>query len=240
MATANGVWIPIDIPLPNTQAPNPLPPYPLPPVEPTARKPVGSQSNKSKAQRKHHYTFDIDDNGLDINGFILHHDKHEGKRQKFRVYLDSNVNGRFDKNDFFFGRKGLKIKHSKKGIGAVLGEDDIGQLEVKFKRLKSNASKKTSQNAGNDPNYSVNSMSFNDPASAAVVDVSPPEPSWQECSRFACTVMIDSFAYPGYSYLPSCDACEDFMTNNGCSSYTANQAVTMMRSGSKDASCICG
>ena len=33
----------------------------------------------------HHYTFDVNHNGVDINGFIVHHDKHGGKKEKKRV-----------------------------------------------------------------------------------------------------------------------------------------------------------
>ena len=76
-----------------------------------------SRSPEPTKQRNHHYWFDVNDNGVDINGFILHHNKHEDKRHKFRVYLDSNENGRFDKDDLFFGRTGIKAKHSKKGVG---------------------------------------------------------------------------------------------------------------------------
>ena len=104
---------------------------------PLARKsPQGAslRSKEPKPQRKHHYTFDVDDNGLDINGFILHTDKHNGKRHKFRVYLDSNENGRFDKNDELIGRSGLKQKHAAKGVGNLLDEGEIGQLQVKSKR----------------------------------------------------------------------------------------------------------
>ena len=99
-----------------------------------------ARPKEPKPQRKHHYTFDVDDNGLDINGFILHTDKHKGKRHKFRVYLDSNENGRFDKKDELIGRSGLKQKHAAKGVGDLLDEGEIGQLEVKFKKLESNAS----------------------------------------------------------------------------------------------------
>ena len=91
-------------------------------------------------KRHHKYTFNVDDNGLHINGFILQTDKHKGKRQKFRVYLDSNENRRFDKNDQLIGRSGLKQKHAAKGVGNLLDEDEVGQLEVKFKKAKSNAS----------------------------------------------------------------------------------------------------
>ena len=95
-----------------------------------------ARSKEPKPQRKHHYTFDVDDNGLDINGFILHTDKHKGKRHKFRVYLDSNENGRFDKNDQLIGKSGLKKKHAAKGVGNLLDEGELGQLEVKFKTSK--------------------------------------------------------------------------------------------------------
>ena len=158
----------------------------------------GGGNSSGNPQRNHHYTFDVDDNGLDINGFILHTDKHKGKRHKFRVYLDSNKNGRFDKNDPLIGRTGLKHKHAAKGVGNLLDEDEIGQVEVKFKRsplmqsyesygdsidthlagLSSNLSASSGyqiegqgainklgssdSDVGNEPTYSVNSMSFSD------------------------------------------------------------------------------
>ena len=121
MTKAQGVWFPIDIPVVDDQPPT---------LEPSLRKPEGSRAK----QRNHQYTFDVDDNGLDINGFILQTDKHKGKRQKFRVYLDSNENGRFDKSDPFIGLSGLKQKHAAKGVGNLLDEGEIGQLEVKSKR----------------------------------------------------------------------------------------------------------
>ena len=119
-------------------------------------------------QRNHHYTFDVDHKDLDINGFILHTDKHKGKRQKFRVYLDSNENGRFDKNDQLIGRTGLKHKHAAKGVGNLLDEDELGQLEVKFKRYKSIASMRSYKNAGNEPVSSINSMTFSNPDEGSV------------------------------------------------------------------------
>ena len=90
--------------------------------------------SSNRKQRNHHYTFDVDDNGLDINGFILHTDKHKGKRHKFRVHLDSNENGRFDKKDQLIGRTGLRNKHAAKGVGNLLDEGETGELIVDFKR----------------------------------------------------------------------------------------------------------
>ena len=127
MATANGTWTPYVIDIPSYQPPT---------VEPSFRKPEGSRAN----QRNYNYTFDVDDNGLDINGFILQTDKHKGKKQKFRVYLDSNENGRFDKRDPLIGMSGLKKKHAAKGVGNLLDEGEVGQLQVTFKKAESNAS----------------------------------------------------------------------------------------------------
>ena len=39
-----------------------------------------SRSPEPKKQRNYHYAFDVDDNGLDINGIILQTDKHKGKK----------------------------------------------------------------------------------------------------------------------------------------------------------------
>ena len=129
--TAFGNWL-VGAPQQSSRSPEP---------KPSRRsKEITEEDLLAFNQRKHHYTFDVDDNGLDISGFILHTDKHKGKRQKFRVYLDSNENGRFDKTDQFIGRTGLKQKHAAKGIGNLLDDDELGQLEVKFKNLKSNAS----------------------------------------------------------------------------------------------------
>ena len=135
----------------------------------SSRKPesFSSRSSKSK-QRNHHYTFDINDNDLDKNGFIIYSDKGQGKRRKFRVYLDSNENGSFDKNDQLIGRTGLKHKHAAKGVGNLLDEDELGQLEVKFKRYKSNASMRSYKNAGNEPVSSINSMTFSNPDEESV------------------------------------------------------------------------
>ena len=160
----------------------------LPDLPPEARSP------EPKQERKYHYKFDVDHNGLDINGFILHTDKHKGKRHKFRVYLDSNKNGRFDNKDQLIGKSGLKQKHAAKGVGNLLDEDELGQLEVKFKKTKSNASMKTPEipdlaewNDDSKNNTSaqsvgggggaggsvINSMSFRDSDDNQIVSVTP-------------------------------------------------------------------
>ena len=117
--------------------------------------------SNARNQRKHQYTFEVDDNGLDINGFVLHTDKHEGKRQKFRVYLDSNENGRFDRNDQLIGRTGIREKHAAKGVGNLLDEDEVGLLEVKFKIPNSNASMR-SVSDGLSQTINLSSLGFKD------------------------------------------------------------------------------
>lgn len=193
-----------------------------------------ARSPEPRKQRKHHYTFDVDDNGLDINGFILHTDKHEGKRHKFRVHLDSNENGRFDKNDELIGRTGLKQKHVAKGVGNLLDEDELGQLEVKFKRAKSEPSMKSTEDA--ETPIWVKEMSFKTD-SEDIAEISPAGPSWQECSRFACQTWLEESG--PWSY-PDCDSCEKLMTIYGCTSFATNQAITMMKYNSDEASCVCG
>ena len=53
---------------------------------------------------------------------------------KFRVHLDSNENGRFDKNDLLIGRTGISNKVAAKGVGNLLDEGETGELIVDFKR----------------------------------------------------------------------------------------------------------
>ena len=125
------------------------------------------KQNKSKKQRRSRYAFDVNDNGLDISGFVLHTDKHEGKRHKFRVYLDSNENGRFDKNDQLIGRTGLRNKLAAKGVGNLLDEDEIGQIEVKFKIPNSNASMRSYRQSrevsdGTSQTINLSSLGFKD------------------------------------------------------------------------------
>lgn len=176
MATATGIWILNDIP--NYEPPVPPTPFPLPPVGPTERKPVGSKPTKSKAQRKHHYVFDVDDNGLDINGFVVQTAKPSHPRQKFRVFLDSNENGRFDKKDQLIGRSGLKQKHAAKGVGNLLDEGEIGQLEVKFKTTKSNASMRSYENDSSYDGTMIHRsvMSFADSDNINIVPPTPINP----------------------------------------------------------------
>ena len=129
------------------------------------------QRPSNRKQRNHHYTFDVDDNGLDINGFIIHKYKKSHRRHKFRVYLDTNENGRFDRRDELIGMTGLKGKHSRKGIGNLLEDGELGRLEVKFKKDKSNES--------------MNSMAAAEPSEPAESMDEPIDPALLELPEIA-------------------------------------------------------
>ena len=180
-------------------------------------------------QRKHHYTFDVGDNSLDINGFILHAAKKDQGRHKFRVYLDSNDNGRFDKNDSFYGHTGLKTKHSKKGVGQILDKGEVGELKIKFKTLESNASMKASEDSEPklmDADPIIKVMKFNrgsldttasmrTSGSSSVAEVTP----YKCSSQYICAVYSSTFP---------CDDCYQVFVNNGCSESQANYAAQQM------------
>ena len=125
-----------------------------------------------KRARLHHYVFDVDHNGLDLNGFVLHADKRKAKREKFRVYLDSNENAKFDRNDLFFGTTALKDANSQDGVGGILGETEVGQLKVRFKKIKSKASLGSAD--AEEPDVIIKRLSFSDSDGASVAAVNPP------------------------------------------------------------------
>ena len=58
-----------------------------------------SRSPEPKKERKHHYLFNVEDKGIEVSGFIVHIAMKNQGRHKFRVHLDFNDNGRFDKYD---------------------------------------------------------------------------------------------------------------------------------------------
>ena len=126
----------------------------------------------SKRERLHHYVFDVDHNGLDLNGFVLHADKSKAKREKFRVYLDSNENAKFDRNDLFFGATALKDTISQDGVGGILGKAEVGQLQVKFKKIKFKASLGSAE--AEEPDVIIKRLRFSDSDGAAVAAVNPP------------------------------------------------------------------
>ena len=122
------------------------------------------QRSSSKKQRNHHYAFDVGDNGLDINGFIIHKKKKGHKRHKFKVFLDTNENGSFDRKDELIGKTSLTRKLTKKGIGNLLNDDELGQLEIKFKKDNSNALMRGvgQDDSERNPHISLQSFSFFD------------------------------------------------------------------------------
>ena len=100
------------------------------------------ESMPNRKHRNHHYTFNVDHKGFDLNGFIVHTDKHRGKRDKFRVYLDANENNRFDKRDLLIGRAGLKDQHSKDDVGELLEQGELGGIKLKLRELRTDPSKR--------------------------------------------------------------------------------------------------
>ena len=121
--------------------------------------------SSNRKHRNHHYTFDVDDNGLDINGFIIHKKKKGHKRHKFKVFLDTNENGRFDRSDELIGKTSLTRKLTKQGIGNLLDDGELGGLEIKFKKDNSNALMRSVGQDDSERNpriSSVQSLSFTD------------------------------------------------------------------------------
>ena len=138
--------------------------------------------SSARKQRNYHYTFDVDDNGLDINGFIVHRNKKGHRRHKFRVYLDTNENGRFDRKDELIGKTGLKRQVSRKGIGSLLEPGEFGQLEIKFNKDRSHSSIREAQ-SGNVVGAEADGVGINsyawkfllpDGSAAAQVDTTNP------------------------------------------------------------------
>ena len=69
---------------------------------------------------------------------VVQHTKKAHYRHRFKVFLNTNDNGRFDGKDDLIGKTRLFLKHSRKGVGNLLEEDQVGQLEVKFKTSQKN------------------------------------------------------------------------------------------------------
>ena len=174
-------------------------------------------------QRKYHYSFNVEDKGVDVSGFIVHTAKKNQGRHKFRVHLDSNDNGRFDKNDLFYGHSGLKTKDSKKGVGQILDEGEVGELKIKFKTLESNASMKSAE-GHLDPIIKVmkfkhssldTTASMRTSGSSTVAEVSP-----YLCTALSmCDTSQDSFG------LVECSTCFDEFLRRGCSNEQAQNAT---------------
>ena len=73
---------------------------------------------------------------------------------------------------------GLKQKHAAKGVGNLLDEDELGQLEVKFKKPKSNASMKTDPQLseitdGLSSTLDLGPLHFSDTEGSQIVSVTP-------------------------------------------------------------------
>nr|BDD45744.1 hypothetical protein 47 [bacterium] len=214
MRSASGTWITILPPAPLSQ---------LPPFSGELRL-SKSRSPEPKKERKYHYSFNVEDKGVDVSGFIVHTAKKNQGRHKFRVHLDSNDNGRFDKNDSFFGHTGLKTKYSKKGVGQILDEGEVGELKIKFKTLESNASMKS---GGSDLDPIIKVMKFkhgslDTTASMRTSDSS----SVAEVTPNDCTAHWMCDSYEDLFGLTNCSTCYyEFIDRNGCSASQAQTAT---------------
>ena len=85
---------------------------------------------KSRNERNHHYTFDVEVNGNDMHGFVV--EKTRLIRHRFKVYVDSDDDGLFSKSDTLIGKTKLRRKHSKGGAGGLLNGQNDGRLVADF------------------------------------------------------------------------------------------------------------
>lgn len=81
------------------------------------------------------------------------------------MFLDTYEFGRFDRNDELIDKTSLTRKLTKQGIGNLLEDDELGQLEIKFKKDNSNALMRGVGQDDSERNSrisSVQSLSFTD------------------------------------------------------------------------------
>ena len=101
-------------------------------------------SRAKRSQLRHHHVFDVDHKGVDFSGFIIHDANKHDDGHRFKVFLDSNNDGGFDKEDELIGKSSLRNMHSRKGVANLLAAGEIGHIEVEFKRRSSIRADETS------------------------------------------------------------------------------------------------
>ena len=72
--------------------------------------------------RRHHYRWDLDDG---FPGFIR-----ETKRNRLRLYVDSDRNGIFSKNDDLIGGARIRNLHRRRDRGQLLNQDQAGAIQA--------------------------------------------------------------------------------------------------------------
>lgn len=77
---------------------------------------------RKQSTRKHHYRWDLDDG---FPGFIR-----ETKRNKLRLYIDSDRNGIFTKDDDLIGGARIRNLHRRRDRGQLLNQDQAGAIKA--------------------------------------------------------------------------------------------------------------
>ena len=85
---------------------------------------------KFRKHRNHHYTFNVEVNGNDVQGFVV--EKTRLIRHRFKVYVDSDDDGIFSKSDKLIGKTKLRRKHSTGDAGDLLDGQNDGRLVADF------------------------------------------------------------------------------------------------------------
>ena len=95
-------------------------------------KSAGSKADKkqNKKERNYHYTWDLDDGRP---GFVRH-----TKRDRLKLYFDSDADGLFTKNDELISRAKIKRAFRGLGRGRLLQNDDLGTITA-FNTVDPNA-----------------------------------------------------------------------------------------------------
>ena len=77
---------------------------------------------RRRKTRRHHYRWDLDDG---FPGFIR-----ETKRNRLRLYVDSDRNGIFTKDDDLIGSARIRRVHRRRDRGQLLNQDQAGSIQA--------------------------------------------------------------------------------------------------------------
>ena len=77
---------------------------------------------RKQTTRRHHYRWDLDDG---FPGFIR-----ETKRNRLRLYVDSDQNGLFTEDDDLIGVARTRHVHRRRDRGQLLNQDQTGSIQA--------------------------------------------------------------------------------------------------------------
>ena len=77
---------------------------------------------RKRKTRRHHYRWDLDDG---FPGFIR-----ETKRNRLRLFVDSDRNGVFTKDDELIGGGRIRRVHRRRDRGQLLNQDQMGSIQA--------------------------------------------------------------------------------------------------------------